>query len=124
MPDRVVLDATAVAAVLFGGDGSEDVLRRTENAELVAPRLLPYELANVAWKSASRAPEQRKAILQALELLGGLDVSILEVDPVEAAGLAFDLRITAYDATYVWLSRHLQQGILEEDLPLGDAGAV
>lgn len=115
MPDRVVLDASAVAAVLFGEDGSEDVLRRTENAELVAPRLLPYELANVAWKKASRAPEQRKAILQALELLGGLDVRILEVDPVEATGLALDLRITAYDATYVWLSRHLDAPLITLD---------
>ncbi|MCG3192694.1 MAG: hypothetical protein DIJKHBIC_01941 [Thermoanaerobaculia bacterium] len=118
MPDRAVVDASAVAVILFGEGGSEEVLLAAEGAELVAPCLLPFELANVAWKKASRSPAQRKAILEALGLFEALDIRLLDIEPVPVARLALDLGITAYDASYVWLSRRLDAPLITLDLRL------
>ncbi len=44
----VVADASAIAAVVFVEDDADAVAERMEGADLVAPTLLPYEVANVA----------------------------------------------------------------------------
>jgi hypothetical protein len=42
-----VVDASALAALLFGEPEAEDVVRRLDGARLGAPGLLVFELANV-----------------------------------------------------------------------------
>lgn len=115
MSARVIVDASAVAAVLFGESGSDGVLERVANSKLVAPRLLVFELANVAWKKASRVPAQREAILEALGMFGALEIELVDIEPAAAARLAIDLGITAYDASYAWLSRQLKAPLITLD---------
>jgi len=51
---RVVVDASALAALVFNEPGAEEVARRLEGAQVHAPTLLPYELGNPRLDRAHR----------------------------------------------------------------------
>lgn len=51
-----VVDASALGAIAFGEAEAASVLGTLAEAELVAPRLLLFELGNNAWKKVTREP--------------------------------------------------------------------
>ncbi len=110
---RVVVDASALAAIAFNEPGADEVARRLEGAAVAAPLLLKFELANVARKKIRRQPEQARVILLALAEAFGPRAGItwVEVDTADLTRLALDTGLTAYDAAYVWLA-----GMLGADL--------
>ena len=52
-----VVDAPAVAALLFNEPGSDDVAERLGHGRLVATSLMPYEVANVCVTKIRRYPD-------------------------------------------------------------------
>ncbi len=115
----IVVDASAVAAVVFNEPASEDVVERLGDARLIAPSLLPYELANVYVIKLRRYPDQEVGLGRAFSLLGALDIELVSV-PADAAGsLASETGLTAYDAAYLWLARRLGLELVTLDRALG-----
>lgn len=110
MPGKVV-DASVLAAVIFGEPRSEEALSLMAGADLYAPPLLYYELANTALKKIRRYPDQADGLLSAFELAQGLEIRWVEIDHPEVVRLALDTGLTAYDASYLQVARRL-------DLPL------
>jgi predicted nucleic acid-binding protein len=114
---RVVVDASALAALVFNEPGAEAVARRLEGAHVHAPTLLPYELANVAWKKARRNPSAAPALLRAvadvLDENAGIDWC--PVPAADAALTALGTGLTAYDAAYVWLAGFLGADLVTLD---------
>ena len=64
MPVKVV-DASALAALLFGEPEAEAVVVQLGDARLVAPALLEFELANICPIKSRRHPEQRPVLTAA-----------------------------------------------------------
>jgi predicted nucleic acid-binding protein len=123
MPDRlaIVVDASAIAAVVFNEPASDDMVEDIGDARLIAPSLLPYELANVYVIKVRRYPDQKTALDRAFSLLGALDIELVAV-PADAAGaLASETGLTAYDAAYLWLARRLGLKLVTLDQKLGAA---
>jgi len=58
-----IVDASALAALLFGEPEAEAVVVRLGDGSLVAPALLGFEIASVCLKKLRRNPEQRNALL-------------------------------------------------------------
>jgi predicted nucleic acid-binding protein len=114
---RVVPDASALALVVFGAPGAEDVARQLEGAALFAPTLLRYELQNVARKECARQPKRRRAVLEALRRILDPRAGIvwLDPDPTDVVILAEMTGLTTYDASYLCLA-----GVLEADLVTRD----
>lgn len=106
MPARVV-DASALAALLFGEPEGERVAKALGRGPLFAPTLLRYEVGSVCLKKIRRHPDRRANLLAALDLLGRMEVQEVEVPPVDAAELAERADLTAYDAAYLWLARSI-----------------
>ena len=102
-----VVDASAIAALLFGEPEAEDVARRLEGRALVAPALLRFELASVCLKKLLRLPELRSEILRAFDLLERLPIQVAAVDHVAVIGLAQEHGLSTYDTSYLWLARAL-----------------
>ena len=64
----VVVDASALAAVVFQEPDGETVSRRLDGATVFAPHLLKFELTNTAWKKARRQPAAMASIFTALAI--------------------------------------------------------
>jgi predicted nucleic acid-binding protein len=119
-----VVDASAIAALLFGEPEADAIARRLGNARLVAPALLGFELANVCLIKVRRYPEQRVALTTAFRLRDRLAVDEVAVDHDGTLELAAATGLTAYDAGYLWLARQLGAELVTLDKQLAKAEAT
>ena len=119
MPVRVV-DASAVAAVLFDEPEAEDVEARLRGSRLLAPNLLPYEIANVCWKKCLRRPRERTGLRAALARLAHLGVGLRPVSASSMVALALETKLSVYDAAYLWLALEIGAPLVTLDRRLAD----
>lgn len=120
-PPPAVVDASAMAALLFGEPEAERVAGLLEGRRLVAPTLLPYEVASVCRRKVTEGEGDPEDLLAGLALLGRMDVRLVDGDPVETARLALAAGLTAYDAAYLWLARALEAELVTLDAALARA---
>jgi predicted nucleic acid-binding protein len=116
-----VVDASALAALLFGEPGAERVAEWLEGASLFAPSLIRYELASVWRKKLRRYPTRGESLLAALDLYLRLSVAEAEVPVVELALFSERAKVTAYDAAYLWVARHTGAPLLTLNAELASA---
>jgi predicted nucleic acid-binding protein len=118
-----VVDASALAAVVFNEPLAGDVVARLSGKEVVAPRLLGYELTNAAVRKIRKHPAQQAAIIASVERALADDVAIVwsDVDAGPVLQLALETGLTAYDAAYLWLARHLRADLVTLDAELDAA---
>jgi predicted nucleic acid-binding protein len=119
-----VIDASALGALLFGEPEGDNVAERLRDADLIAPALLPFEVANICLKKVRRHPDQRDGLVVAFEMLGRMDVGVVEVDHGETLRLAERSGLTAYDASYLWLARRTGSELVTLDRKLEAAAAT
>jgi predicted nucleic acid-binding protein len=110
--------------LVFAEPEADLVTNRIEGAELVAPDLLGFELANVCLTKIRRSPDQRHVLLAAFHLRGRFPVEIMDVDHFGALALAERTRLTVYDASYLWLARQLGAELITLDRRLATAAAA
>jgi predicted nucleic acid-binding protein len=116
-----VVDASAVAALLFGEPEAEAIAKRFGGAKLVAPSLLVFELANVCLVKTRRHPEQELALVAAFGLRTRLAVQEAAVDHEGVLALAASTGLTGYDASYLWLAQELGAELVTLDRRLAGA---
>lgn len=105
MKSHLVVDACAIAAMLFDEPARDTIRSRIRGAVLHAPRLIEFELANVCSKKARRDPINRDRYILALGVLPAFDLQLQDVDIPVVAALAVGRNISAYDAAYYWLAK-------------------
>lgn len=113
-----VVDASAIAALLFQEPNGEAIVRQLEGFRLVAPSLFGYELANVCWLKCRRFPANQALLLAGFARLRRLEIGELPVDHDEVVRLAAEAGFTAYDASYLWLARRLGAELVTLDAAL------
>jgi predicted nucleic acid-binding protein len=119
-----VVDASALAAIIFNEPERVKIARRLEGARLVAPALLGFEIVNACLTKLRRHAELRASILQAFVLQGGLMIEAAAVDHAGVLMMAEQLRLTGYDASYLWLAQRLGGELVTLDRRLGLAAAA
>jgi predicted nucleic acid-binding protein len=121
--DVKVVDASAIAALLFGEPGAEKVAEQLGEARLVGPSLLNFELANVCLIKGRRHPEEQQTLKAAFSLRHRLGVEEVTVDHDAVLDLAAKTGLTAYDASYLWVARQFQAELVTLDRQLAAAAA-
>jgi predicted nucleic acid-binding protein len=116
-----VVDASALAALLFADPEAEAIAGRLEGARLAAPSLMDFELANVCLTKIRRQPSQRDALRAAFRLAHRLRVETVAVDHAAIVDLADTTGLAAYDASYLWLTRALDAELVTLDQKLAAA---
>lgn len=119
-----VVDASALAALLFGEPEADIVADGLSDARLVAPSLIGFELANVCFKKCRRHAAQAEALLTAFRLYEKLGVEEVSVDQSAVVELALQTDLTAYDASYLWLARRLEAELITLDKALKHAALL
>jgi predicted nucleic acid-binding protein len=99
-----VVDASAIVAMVFAEPGSEASAQQLEGCQLLAPTMMPYEVANALWVKVRRDLERHDALFE--QFRGFLNVRIEHCDVDLEAVVSFGLKrgLTVYDASYVWLA--------------------
>lgn len=120
MPVKVI-DASALAALLFGEPDADKVLARIEGSILAAPGLLPFEIASVCLKKMRLYPERGDLLLSALRMLPEMEIDFVDVDLPDAVLLAHKKQLTLYDSAYLSLARALDCDLATLDKPLASA---
>jgi predicted nucleic acid-binding protein len=121
--DVRIVDASALAALLFGEPEAETVAAQIDGARLVAPNLLAFELAHVCLVKCRRRPDQQEALLQGFRLFARLGVEEIAVDHISVLQLALKTGLTAYDASYLHLAQLLQAELVTLDKMLARAAS-
>ena len=120
---RLVVDASALAALVFEEPEGDTIQRRLDGATVYAPALLRFELANTAWKKIKRRPADAPKILAALAVALDDRSGLVwqDVDAADAVLLAQATGTTAYDASYLWLAASLGADLVTLDDRLAKA---
>ena len=116
-----VIDASALAALVFSEPEAGDVVNRLEGARLAAPSLLDFELANVCLTKMRREPGKRDTVRAAFRLGRGMKVKTVAVDHAADDELCRTTCLAAYDASYLWLARELKAELVTLDRNLAAA---
>lgn len=108
---EIVADASAFLAVALNETDRRWVIEKTAGSSLVAPEILPYEIANALVAGGKRGRLNNREILQAFDVTQKIAVRLVLVKIREALKVAAKFKIYAYDAYYL-------QSCLEKRLPL------
>lgn len=116
----IVVDCTALSAILFDEPARDEALARLTGRSLHAPNLLDHEIVSVALKK-HRKDGQAEAIAQALRDYATSDIDLHPVDLVAQYELAARYALSAYDAAYLWLAAELRAPLATFDRRLAEA---
>lgn len=122
MSPTVVCDASAVVAMLL--DGGPDGIWAAEamlGADLVAPALMPFEVANVIRRQEMAGTVSSDQAAQAHADLLDLDVERWPYDLLALRAWALRANISSYDASYVALAEALNATLVTLDRRLARA---
>lgn len=114
----LVVDASAISAIVFGEAEGATIAAHIDGESLVAPSLFDYEMVNIGWKKMRRHPDKHATLIAAMSRVPSLPILKVEVPVGELFALATETGLTAYDASYLWLalSRDLELVTLDNHL--------
>ncbi len=110
-----VIDASAVVAMVFAEPGSERLARQLEGCHLLAPAMMPYEVANALWVKVRRDSERRNVLFEQFRDFLDVPFESCEVDLEAVARFGLQHGLTVYDASYVWLALSRNAGLVTLD---------
>jgi predicted nucleic acid-binding protein len=113
-----VVDASALAAVLFNETEAPAVAAQLMGARLIAPPLLTFEMANICVTKCRRHQDEQPLLISAFAMRALIDVQEVEIDHDRVVELAIRTGLTAYDASYLWLSRETGAELITLDRQL------
>lgn len=118
--NAAVIDASALAAVLFDEPESEPV-RASVRGRLIAPGLIRYELASVCLSKCLRFPERAGDVDARHALVDALDLTLFDPDWRELPRLARRWGLSVYDAAYLQLALARRAPLITLDARLAAA---
>ena len=118
----VVVDCSALVGILFEepwqAQASEKIRGRTMNA----PFLLEIEFTSVALKKHKQG--YGALVDNALAQFKALNVTLHRIELPDVLALALQYKLSAYDASYLWLAAELKAPLATFDEKLAEAAQI
>jgi predicted nucleic acid-binding protein len=108
---RIVVDTSAIIAVIAGEPEKSRLIELTKDATIVAPPSINWEVGNAFSAMLKRSRINLEQAVEAIEVYQEISLEIVEINLKEAVRLAGKYRIYAYDA-------YILQCAIENGLPL------
>ncbi len=118
MPAKVD-DASVLAAFAFQEPNADEAAKLLENAELYEPRLVTFELTNVALKYTRLRHGTFGVIARQLAAVFAMEIRWVHVEPVPVLKLALETGLSAYGATYLAVCQATGAKLVTFDTQLG-----
>ena len=117
----IVVDASVFGAIAFNEPQKPDAESLIAGRQVYAPRLLAFEITNVARTKVVSSPFERPVIFNGLSTALRSDINWTEVDFRKILDLALETDLTAYDASYLYLAQTLGMPLATFDRKLRTA---
>ena len=112
---EILLDACAIMAVIVKEPERDLVIKLTQDAVLVSPKMVSYEIANALTKMMKRKVIEKERMINAYNYFTKIPISPIEIDIQKALEIAWDYKIYAYDACYLEAAKRLGLPLLTFD---------
>ena len=112
---KIVIDTSAVMAVLLNENKRDNILNVTYGAELYAPLIMQAEIGNAVsslMKQGLITLEQGSKLVNSAS---NIPISIYEIDILTALELCYKYKIYAYDAYFLVLCKRMNFPLLTLD---------
>ena len=119
----LVVDASAIAAVIFAEDDRLSVAQRLGGQFVIAPSLIVYELVNIALKKCKSGLLTPDQAASSLAEFFHFKVELHETDMEPCLRVALRHKLAAYDGSYLHLCRVNQAELVTLDRRLSRAAS-
>ena len=116
--EAVICDASVLAAIVFGEPRSAEALALTRSRRLLAPTLLPYEMAQTAVAKCGCRPADASRITRAFTESLRVSIRLLAPSWPAVVQVAQENGLSAYDASYLHLALALRVPLATFDVRL------
>lgn len=114
----IVVDCSAICGILFDEPWRADAVTRLAGKTLYAPYLLDHEVVSVTLKK-HKQNWPLESIAKALEDYAQYQIELRCTDVSAQLDLALRYKLSAYDASYLWLAAELKAPLATFDEKLG-----
>jgi predicted nucleic acid-binding protein len=112
---EILMDACAIMAVIVKEPERDLVIQLTQNAVMVSPDMVSYEIANALTKMVKKKIIEKERMINAFKYFKEIPVKTIEIDVERALEIAWDYKIYAYDACYLEAAKRLNLPLLTFD---------
>jgi len=109
------MDACAIMAVIVKEPERDLIIQLTQNAVMVSPDMVSYEIANALTKMMKKKIIEKERMINAFNFFKKIPIKTIEIDIDRALEIAWDYKIYAYDACYLESAKRLNLPLLTFD---------
>jgi len=109
------MDACAIMAVIVKEPERDLIIQLTQDAVMVSPDMVSYEIANALTKMMKKKIIEKERMINAYNFFKKIPIKTIEVDIEKALEIAWNYKIYAYDACYLESSKRLNLPLLTFD---------
>ena len=113
---KIIADTNTFIAVALNEPEKGRIIRLTENHDLIAPDVLPFEIGNALTAMMKKSALKKEEVASAWEVVQQIPVDLRHTDIKSALKIAIKFNIYAYDAYFLECADNLRSPLLTLDL--------
>jgi len=112
---KVLLDASAIMAVILNEPNRKTVITLTKNTTLLSPEVISFEIGNALINLFKKQKITEEELLSAYRNYTEIPIESIKVDIEKALKIACKYKIYAYDAYYLEIANRLKLPLITFD---------
>jgi predicted nucleic acid-binding protein len=122
---EILLDASAIMAVIADEAEGEIVINYTKDAIIVSPNVLAFEIVNGLTKMMKkRIITDKEKMINIIKNFKQIPIKLVEVNLKRTLEIAWEYKIYAYDALYLEAAKRLNLPLLTFDGEMKQVGKM
>ncbi|MCL2412437.1 MAG: type II toxin-antitoxin system VapC family toxin [Treponema sp.] len=119
---NILLDASAVMAIILNEPNRDKVIKLTKNTIILAPEVISFEIGNALVNLFRRSKITGEELLEAYRNYMLIPLRTVKVDIVKALKIACKYKIYAYDAYYLEIAYRQKLSLVTFDESMKKVG--
>ena len=113
---EIVLDASAIMAVIANEPERDFVIKNTRNSIIVAPGIISFEISNGLTRMMRKnIIDSKEKMINLMRNFQKMPIKVEEIDIEKTLEIAWEYKIYAYDACYLETAKRLNLVLLTFD---------
>ncbi|MDR1013061.1 MAG: type II toxin-antitoxin system VapC family toxin [Lactobacillales bacterium] len=113
---QILLDASAIMAVIVNEQNKELVIKLTKGSHLLSSKVITYEIGNALISLYKRHRLTKNEVINTYNFFEKIPIKILDINISNALKISCTYNIYAYDAYYLEVAKRLNLPLLTFDV--------